>query len=155
MQLDRLDIAILKHLQKNNRIANNELADKVGLSAPACLKRVKRLREENIIVGDVSILNPELAGNTMTLIVSVEMERDRADLYQRFRQSMAEASQVTQCYQVSGNYDFLLIVCVKDIQGYEHFVERVLHTQLNIRKFHTSVSLRTVKFSTEIELSEK
>ena len=136
----------------NNRIPNIELADKIGLSAPACLKRVKRLREGNIIVGDVSIVNPELAGNTMTMIVSVEMERDRADIYQRFRQSMDEAREVTQCYQVSGNYDFLLIVCVKDIQGYEHFVDRVLHTQLNIRKFHTSVSLRTVKFSTAIDL---
>ena len=101
----------------NNRIPNIELADKIGLSAPACLKRVKRLREGNIIVGDVSIVNPELAGNTMTMIVSVEMERDRADIYQRFRQSMDEAREVTQCYQVSGNYDFLLIVCVKDIQG--------------------------------------
>lgn len=152
MDIDRLDISILKHLQKNNRIPNIELADKVGLSAPACLKRVKRLREGNIIVGDVSIVNPELAGNTMTMIVSVEMERDRADIYQRFRQSMDEAPEVTQCYQVSGNYDFLLIVCVKDIQAYEHFVDRVLHTQLNIRKFHTSVSLRTVKFSTAIDL---
>ncbi len=130
------------------------MAELVGLSPPACLKRVKRLREEKVIVGDVSIINPELAGNAMTLIVSVEMERDRADIYQVFRKSILEAPEVTQCYQISGNYDFMLVVKVKDIQGYEHFVERVLHTDLNIRKFHSSVSLRTVKFSTEIELAE-
>lgn len=154
MKTDRIDKKILIILQKNNRIPNLELAELVGLSPPACLKRVKRLREEGIIVGDVSIINPELAGNAMTLIVSVEMERDRADIYQVFRKSILEAPEVTQCYQISGNYDFMLVVKVKDIQGYEHFVERVLHTDLNIRKFHSSVSLRTVKFSTEIELTE-
>ncbi|WP_085297471.1 Lrp/AsnC family transcriptional regulator [Cognaticolwellia mytili] len=154
MKTDRIDKKILIILQKNNRIPNLELAELVGLSPPACLKRVKRLREEKVIVGDVSIINPELAGNAMTLIVSVEMERDRADIYQVFRKSILEAPEVTQCYQISGNYDFMLVVKVKDIQGYEHFVERVLHTDLNIRKFHSSVSLRTVKFSTEIELTE-
>lgn len=152
MIIDRIDRKILIALQRNNRIANLELAELVGLSPPACLKRVKRLREEEVIVGDVSIINPELAGNTMTLIVSVEMERDRADIYQVFRKSILNAPEVTQCYQISGSYDFMLVVTVKDIQGYEHFVERVLHKDLNIRKFHTSVSLRTVKFSTEIEL---
>jgi len=152
MKVDRIDKKILVALQRNNRIPNLELAELVGLSPPACLKRVKRLREESVIVGDVSIINPALAGNTMTLIVSVEMERDRADIYQKFRKSILKAPEVTQCYQISGSYDFMLVVTVKDIQGYELFVERVLHTDLNIRKFHTSVSLRTVKLSTEIDL---
>lgn len=154
MIIDRIDRSILVALQRNNRIPNLELAELVGLSPPACFKRVKRLRKEGVIVGDVSIINPELAGNTMTLIVSVEMERDRADIYQVFRKSILNAPEVTQCYQISGSYDFMLVVTVKDIQGYEHFVERVLHKDLNIRKFHTSVSLRTVKFSTEIELED-
>ena len=154
MIIDRIDRSILVALQRNNRIPNLELAELVGLSPPACLKRVKRLRKEGVIVGDVSIINPELAGNTMTLIVSVEMERDRADIYQVFRKSILNAPEVTQCYQISGSYDFMLVVTVKDIQGYEHFVERVLHKDLNIRKFHTSVSLRTVKFSTEIGLEQ-
>jgi len=154
MKIDRIDRKILVALQRNNRIPNLELAELVGLSPPACLKRVKRLREEGAIIGDVSIINPELAGNTMTLIVSVEMERDRADIYQVFRKSILKAPEVTQSYQISGSYDFMLVVTVKDIQGYEHFVDRVLRTDLNIRKFHTSVSLRTVKFSTEIELEE-
>lgn len=154
MKVDRIDRKILIALQRNNRIANIELAELVGLSPPACLKRVKRLREEKVIVGDVSIINPELAGSTMTLIVSVEMERDRADIYQVFRKSILKAPEVTQCYQISGSYDFMLVITVKDLQSYEHFVERVLHTDLNIHKFHTSVSLRTVKFSTEIELEE-
>lgn len=152
MEVDRIDRAILMLLQTNNRIRNVELADKVGLSAPACLKRVKRLRESGVITSDVSIVDAQLAGNKMTLIVSIEMERDRADIYQKFKQSILQANEVMQCYQISGAYDFVLIVSVQDIQAYEVFVDRVLHTDLNIRKFHTSVSLRTVKQSTSIEL---
>ncbi|MFA0011765.1 Lrp/AsnC family transcriptional regulator [Vibrio lentus] len=152
MEIDRIDRSILVELQKNNRIPNLTLAELVGLSPPACLKRVKRLREEGVIVGDVSIINPELTGNKMTLLVSVEMERDRADIYQIFRGSLVKAPEVTQCYQISGSYDFMLIVTVKDIQAYENFVERVLRKDLNIRKFHTSISMRTVKFSTAVNL---
>ncbi|AIW16191.1 ArsR family transcriptional regulator [Vibrio tubiashii ATCC 19109] len=154
MEIDRIDRKILSVLQKNNRIANVELAEEVGLSPPACLKRVKRLRAGKVIVGDVSIINPSLAGNKMTLIVSVEMERDRGDIYSVFRQSIEKAPEVTQCYQITGGYDFMLIVSVADIQAYERFIERVLHQDRNIRKFHTSVSTKTVKFSTQVNVEE-
>jgi Lrp/AsnC family leucine-responsive transcriptional regulator len=89
------------------------------------LKRVKRLREKGVIIGDVPIINPKLAGNTMTLIVSVEMERDRADIYQVFKKLILKAPEMTQSYQISGSYDFMLVVTMKDIQGYEQFAERV------------------------------
>ncbi|QIZ78178.1 Lrp/AsnC family transcriptional regulator [Ferrimonas lipolytica] len=154
MQLDRIDRRILIKLQHNNRIANIDLAAEVGLSPPACLKRVKRLRDEGVIVGDKSLLNPELIGNKLTLIVSVEMDRDRGDIYQQFRKSVMQTPEVTQCYQISGSYDFMLIVCVADIQTYETFVERSLRSDFNIRKFHTAVCMRTVKFSTEYHFAE-
>lgn len=152
MEIDRLDRKILAVLQTNNRIANVDLAEEVGLSPPACLKRVKRLREGKVIVRDVSIVNPSLAGNKLTLIVSIEMERDRGDIYSQFRQSIERAPEVTQCYQITGGYDFMLIVAVRDIQAYEQFIERVLHQDRNIRKFHTSVSTKTVKYTTEVNL---
>jgi Lrp/AsnC family leucine-responsive transcriptional regulator len=100
MKIDRVDRKILIALQRNNRIPNLELAEFVRLSLPACLKRGKRLREEGVIIGDVSIINPKLVGSTMTLIVSVEMERDRADIYQVFRKSILKAPEVTQSYQI-------------------------------------------------------
>lgn len=152
MDIDRIDKRILVALQQDNRIANVDLAERVGLSPPACLKRVKRLRDEKVIARDVAILDPGLAGVKMTMIVSVEMERDRRDIYQTFRASILKAPEVTQCYQTSGSYDFVLIVNVTDIKAYEAFVERVLHTDLNIRKFHTSVAMRQVKFETAIGL---
>ena len=153
MEIDQLDRRILVLLQQDNRKSNVELAAEVGLSPPACLKRVKRLRDNGVIYADGALVNPELAGNKMTLMVSVEMERDRQDIYQAFRRSILQAAEVTQCYQITGSYDFVLLISVPDIQAFEAFVERVLHTDLNIRKFHTSLSIRTVKFTTEISLS--
>jgi Lrp/AsnC family leucine-responsive transcriptional regulator len=152
LDIDGLDRKILVHLQRNNRMANVELADRVGLSPPACLKRVKRLREFGVITADVSLLNPKLAGSQMCMIVSIEMERDRGDIYQQFRRSINAAKEVTQCYQVTGEYDFVLIVTVAGIEAFEAFVERVLHADLNIRKFRTAISIRQVKFTTEIAL---
>ncbi|WP_154124951.1 Lrp/AsnC family transcriptional regulator [Grimontia hollisae] len=152
MDIDRIDKRILVALQQDNRIANVDLAERVGLSPPACLKRVKRLRNEKVIARDVAILDPALAGVKMTMIVSVEMERDRREIYQTFRTSILKPPEVTQCYQTSGSYDFVLIVNVTDIKAYEAFIERVLHTDLNIRKFHTSVAMRQVKFETAIGL---
>lgn len=154
MEIDRIDRKILAILQANNRIANVDLAEEVGLSPPACLKRVKRLRHEKVIIGDVALINPALAGNKMTLLVSVEMERDRGDIYSVFRQSVEQAPEVTQCYQITGGYDFMLVISVPDIQAYERFIERVLHQDKNIRKFHTSVSTKTVKFSTGVNVEE-
>jgi Lrp/AsnC family transcriptional regulator, leucine-responsive regulatory protein len=81
MDIDRIDRKILMILQKNNRIPNVDLAEEVGLSPPACLKRVKRLREGGAITGDVSLVNPELAGNIITFVVSIEMDSDRGDIY--------------------------------------------------------------------------
>ncbi|PSU34184.1 Lrp/AsnC family transcriptional regulator [Photobacterium lutimaris] len=153
MDLDRIDRKILMILQKNNRIANVDLAEEVGLSPPACLKRVKRLRQEGAIIGDVSLINPELIGNMMTFVVSIEMDSDRGDVYHSFRRSILKYPEVSQCYQISGSYDFLLIVQVRGIAEYENFIEGSLRKDLNIRKFHTSISLRTVKFTTEVNLS--
>ncbi|MHA2939005.1 Lrp/AsnC family transcriptional regulator [Vibrio sp. RC27] len=154
MEIDRIDRKILMIMQRNNNIPNVDLAEEVGLSPPACLKRVRRLRQEKAIIGDVSLVNPELVGKSMTFIVSIEMERDREDIYKNFRSMIFKFPEVTQCYQISGSYDFLLIVSVNDIPQYEAFLDRSIRKDLNIRKFHTSVSLRTVKFTTEVNLNE-
>lgn len=152
MKIDRLDRKILSLLQVNNRMTNIDLAAEVGLSAPACLKRVKQLRDNGVIAKDVSLLNPAFFGNKLTMLVSVEMERDRKDIYEQFQKSITKAPEVTQCYQTTGSYDFILIVCVDDILAYEAFLKRVLRADPNIRKFQSSVSVKRVKYSTAIDL---
>ena len=152
MEIDNIDRKILIQLQKNNRIANVDLAENVGLSPPACLKRVKRIRSSGLISAEVAILSPELLGKRLHLIVTVEMERDRADIYDNFSLAMNAAAEVTQCYQVTGESDFILILSVIDIEEFEGFVKRVIHQDPHVRKFRTFISIKRVKFTTELAL---
>ncbi|MES9856678.1 MAG: Lrp/AsnC family transcriptional regulator [Sedimenticola sp.] len=151
-ELDHLDRRILNQLQRNNRISNQTLAEQVGLSPPACLRRVRHLRESGIIEQEVALLNPEAVGRLINIIVEVEMERDQQDLLDQFRKAIEQASEVSQCYVVTGEVDFILIVSVADMQAYEAFTQRVLHSQPNLRKFRSLISLRRIKFDTAVEL---
>ena len=150
--MDRIDKHILNHLQRNNRISNQQLAEAVGLSAPACLKRVRRLRESGVISAEVAIVSPELVGHRINVIVEVEMDRDTLDIYDSFNRRMSECPEVTQCYQVTGEVDFVLVVLVPDMQTYEAFARRELASDPHLRKFRSLISLRREKFRTAIEL---
>lgn len=150
--MDRIDKKILNVLQKDNRISNQKLAEKVGLSAPACLKRVKKLRESGVIMADVSIVSPQVVGHLINVIVEVEMDRDTLDVYDSFNRQMSACPEVTQCYQVTGEVDFVLVVLVPDMQTYEAFARRELASNSYLRKFRSLISLRREKFRTAIEL---
>ncbi len=154
ISLDRIDRRILNLLQRDSSISNVALAEKVGLSPPACLKRVRQLKEHKVIASEVALLNPELIGYKINIIVEVEMERDRPDLYARFVRIINAAPEVLQCYQVTGEVDFVLVVAVPDMQAYESFVQRVLFAESNMRKFRTLISLGREKFETAIMLSD-
>ncbi len=152
MELDQTDRMLLNLLQQDNRMTNVRLAEEVGLSPPACLQRLKRLRGSGIIQREVALLDPVIAGRMMTIIVEVELERDRPDLVRPFLQAIGKAPEVTQCYQVTGEVDVVLVVSVADIQAFEVFVHRVLYAESNMRKFRTLISLKRNKFETAIEL---
>ncbi|MDE1463902.1 Lrp/AsnC family transcriptional regulator [Spartinivicinus poritis] len=148
--LDQIDRRILNLLQQDSSISNVVLADQVGLSPPACLRRVNRLREIGVICAEVALLDPKKVGYQLNIIVEVELERDRPDLYDQFRRKVLDAQEVTQCYQVTGEVDFILIVVVPDMQAYEAFIQRVLYTETNMRKFRSLISLHRDKFETAV-----
>lgn len=152
MHLDNVDKRILMLLQQNSRITNAALAEAVGLSPPACLKRVKRLRDTGVITREVAILDPKLAGQGITMIVEVEVERDRSDLFQQSIRRIRASREVTQCYQVTGEVDFILIVNVESMEAFQAFTERVLYADPNLRKFRTLISMNRIKFTTEVPL---
>ncbi len=152
MHLDRLDLRILDCLQNEGGITNQELANKVGLSPSASLKRVRRLREKGIIERDVVLLAPEKLGPTLHMVVEVIMERDDKALYQRFLKRALAAPEVKQCYQVTGEVDFVLIVIVADMERYDLFCDRVLYADSNMRKFRTLISRKRAKFDTRVTL---
>ncbi|THF66622.1 Lrp/AsnC family transcriptional regulator [Pseudothauera nasutitermitis] len=151
--LDRLDRRLLAELQRDAALTNAALADRVGLSPPACLKRVRRLVERGVIARRVALLAPERLGQWLHVVVEVTMERDRKDLYQQFLLRVQAATEVKQCYQVTGETDFVLIVVVPDMDAYDRFCDRVLYADGNLRKFRTMVSRFRNKFDTALDLS--
>ncbi len=151
-KLDRIDRHILNQLQKDNQISNVDLADLVGLSPPACLRRTRRLRNEGIICADIALVTPEVAGQNINIIVEVEMERDHLEFSRHFKNEILKAPEVTQCYSVTGEVDFILVVSVPDMQAYDAFTERLLYSHPHMRKFRSLISLSRVKFETAVEL---
>ncbi|RDE22911.1 Lrp/AsnC family transcriptional regulator [Motiliproteus coralliicola] len=153
MDFDRIDRRILDQLQRDNRISNQDLAERVGLSPPACLRRVRKLRQSGVILSDVALLDPIKLGQLFNIIVEVEMLRDQLDVYDAFVRKMQAAPEVSQCYQVTGEIDFILVVQVPDMQAYEAFSRRDLSSDPLLSKFRSRISLRREKFDTTVAIA--
>lgn len=152
--LDKTDRIILNLLQKDNQITNLALADKVGISAPPCFRRVKRLRDEGIILNDVSLVDPFKVGRPLIVFVNITLEQQREDLLAHFERKMSDEPEIMQCYFVSGDTDYLLIIHVKDMNDYNEFARRVFANEPNIKKFRSSFCLNRTKYNTQVVLSE-
>lgn len=155
--MDQIDQRILAALQDDASQTNQALAEQIGLSPSACLKRVRRLHESGIIDRIVALLNPENVAESLYLIVEVTMERDHKGLYKRFEDRAIAAAAVKQCYQVTGECDFILVLSVPDMQAYDAFCDAVLYADDNMRKFRTLISRKRSKFDTSasIRLEER
>ena len=152
--LDRTDRKILNILQRDNQITNLALAEQIGISAPPCFRRVKRLREEGIIVNDVSLVDPFKVGRPLIVFVNITLEKQRDDLLTHFERKMADEPEIMQCYFVSGDTDYLLIIHVTDMNHYNDFARRVFANEPNIKKFRSSFCLNRTKYNTHVLLPE-
>ena len=137
--LDEFDHEILRRVQLNARATSEEIGAQIGLSAAAVQRRLKRLREAGVIVAEVAIVDPLAVGQAMTFIVGVELERERPDVLQAFRDAARADPNVQQCYYVTGASDFVLIVIARDMSDFESFTRRLLFENADIRRFTTSV----------------
>jgi Lrp/AsnC family leucine-responsive transcriptional regulator len=152
MPLDDLDRRILNALQEDNRLSFAELAQRVASSAASCMRRVRRLREDGIIEADIALINPQAAGRSLTAVVNIELESERLDLIDAFKREMRSAPEVTQCYMVTGDADFVVVVMVEDVAAFENFTRERLYANPNIRKFRSMIMLDRVKFEPRVRL---
>ncbi len=150
--LDRTDKAILRLLQQNNKMSQRRIADEVNLSAPAVQRRIKRLEETGVIQANVAILDPAKVGQPIILFVQVAMESERTDLYEVAKRSFAAAPEVQQCYYVTGEADFILVVSVRSMGDYEALTRRLFFQNNNVKNFRTFVSMDRVKVGLSIPL---
>lgn len=153
--LDSFDRKILKIMQTSNRTTSDQIAEHVGLSPAAVQRRVKRMREQQIISADVSVVNAKALGRNMTLIVQVSLERERADLIDLFKKEMKKREEVQQCYYVTGSADFMLVVTAFDMEEYEQFTREAFFDNTNVRSFQTHVVMDPVKVGLTVPIDEK
>jgi Lrp/AsnC family leucine-responsive transcriptional regulator len=150
--LDEHDRKLLRLLQENNRMTAQELGDLVSLSASAVQRRLARLREDKIIEADVSIISPSVTGSGITCIVDVILTDGNSKASDEFKAIMRKCTEVMQCYFVTGTYDFVIIVNVKDMQHYEAFAQKWLMDNTYVKHFYTHVVMDRVKVGYNIAL---
>lgn len=152
VKLDRIDCKILNILQENNLLTNVEIAGKVGLSPPPCLRRIKRLRQLGVITQDVSLVDPFKVGQRLVVFVNINLEKQRDDLLHDFEKKMLKHPEVMQCYFVSGDVDYFLVLHFRDTQHYHEFSRRVFANEPNIKSYRTGLCLNRVKYNTKITI---
>jgi DNA-binding Lrp family transcriptional regulator len=144
VQLDAYDRKILALLQENNRISQRDLAESVNLSPSAVNRRIAALEAAGIISSNVSIVDPVAVGRPITIIVEVKLENERLDLLDEIKSRFVNRPEVQQIYYVTGDFDFLLVMNVKDMGEYEKLT-RELFFYGNIKQFKTYVAMQNVK----------
>lgn len=151
--LDRRDLAILKVLQRDNKTPQRSIAEIVNLSAPAVQRRIKRMEDMGVIAANVAVVDPAQVGHPITLFVEVEMESERAELYHAAKRSFSSAPEVQQCYYVTGEADFILVIVVPTMTDYEALTRRLFFENNNVKRFRTFVSMERVKVGLAVPLA--
>ncbi|TDQ79916.1 Lrp/AsnC family transcriptional regulator [Sphingobacterium yanglingense] len=150
--LDKLDIAILKILQQDNFTPQRDIGQQVGLSAAAVQRRMKRMKEEGIIQRNISVVNREKIGRPITLFVEVIMESEKAEYIDTTKAIFRATPEVQQCYYVTGDADFVLIIVVPSMHDYELLTRRIFFGNDNIKHFRTMVAMDLVKVGLDVSL---
>ncbi|HLO00475.1 MAG TPA: Lrp/AsnC family transcriptional regulator [Pyrinomonadaceae bacterium] len=152
--MDSFDVKILNIIQHNNRLPTEKIAAQVGLSPSAVQRRIKRLREDGIIEAEVAIISPEATGRSLTAIVGVIIDKQLplSVALKEFKELMLRTPEVTQCYDVTGEDDFIVIVSSRDMQEYEAISRKLFMENPNVRRYKSSLVVRRVKSGTVIPL---
>lgn len=152
VQLDAIDRAILRELQQNGRLSNLELAQRIHLSASACLRRVKRLEETGVIAQYVALLDAQVVGRHGTSFTIVNLESMNTPLLEAFEQAVRAAPQILDCYYVAGSNDYLIRFAYRDAQDLERFHTEVLMRLPGVERSNSMLVLRTVKKTTALDV---
>ena len=145
MKLDSTDKKILHILQLEGRIANNELASRIGLTTTPTLERVKRLEREGIIEEYTAKINRESVGRGLTVFVTVTLSAHQLNSMKEFTSAVKAIPEILACYNTTGDGDFLLHVVAKDTKDYEKLMRTKITTLPDVQRLHTSILSNTIK----------
>ncbi|MGV3479175.1 MAG: Lrp/AsnC family transcriptional regulator [Sphingobium sp.] len=139
--LDSFDRRILDIVQRDGELTADAIGERIGLSASATLRRLRRLKAQGAIAATVAIVDPATIGKPTFFIVALEIERERPELLAQLRRWFAGEDQVQQVYYVTGSADFVLIITAPDVDSYDALMARMIADNSNVRRFTTNVAL--------------
>ncbi len=145
--LDDLDRKILHEVQLNNQLTSAQVSERIGLSPTSTQRRLNRLRRDKVIEGDVAIVSNAAVGRPLTMMIDVTLERERADIIDKFKKSVRAEPVVMSAYYVTGETDFILIISARDMDEYEQFTRKFLYDNPDIKGFKTTVVMDRIKAS--------
>lgn len=154
-QLDELDTAILNELQHNGRLSNAELARRINLSPPATHARLRQLEERGYIQHYAAILNRERLGYDMLCLILIGIQQQQSAAVEQFQKRVRRLPEVLECYQTTGEFDFVLKVVIRDRQDLERFLTKRLSAIPNIARIQTTLVIREVKSTTVLPLDQQ
>ncbi len=144
-KLDKTDRKLLKYLQENSKVTNTQLAQEVGLSPAPTLERVKKLEKAGYIQSYQAKLNPRAVGLDLTALIQVALTRQLNNAINSFVEQIHEVPEIVECYQLTGDFDYLLKAMVPDIPSFEHLIAEKLGKIDEIGQMQTNVVLAKVK----------
>ncbi|MDG1708218.1 MAG: Lrp/AsnC family transcriptional regulator [Emcibacteraceae bacterium] len=150
--LSDTDKKILTLIQEDATITNAELADKVGLSASPCWRRIKRLEEKGIISKRVGLLDTKALGLNITAFANVKLSHVQENALEEFESAVTKFAEVTECYTISGSMDFLLRIVTENMQSYESFLRKKLLKLTMVSEVNTHFAVTQVKYTTAVPL---
>jgi Lrp/AsnC family leucine-responsive transcriptional regulator len=150
--IDKIDLKILRVLQKDGRISNLKLADEVHLSPTAVLERVKRLTREGYILGYTARLNPDKLGAGMLVFVEVVLDRTTPDVMNAFKAAVQVRPEILECHLVAGGFDYLIKTRVADMAAYRELIGSVMWSLPGVRETHTYAVMEEVKNTAALAL---
>jgi DNA-binding Lrp family transcriptional regulator len=149
-KFDAIDLKIMTHLQNNGRITNVDLSQAAGISAPPCLRRVRSLEEQGVILGYHADVNPSALGFPMTIFVFVSLSTQKETDLQSFEESALKWPYVRDCFMLSGDVDFILRCVAPDWKKFQEFLSSCVTPFPNMASVRTSIVLRQSKHAVGI-----
>jgi DNA-binding Lrp family transcriptional regulator len=148
--LDDLDRRLLAAVQADARLSQSALGARVGLSPAAVNRRLRRLTVDGFITRTTAVLAPESLGYPLTVIAQVEVESEQAEALDQVQEAFVACPQVQQCYNVTGDCDFVLVFLVRDMHQYLELTRRLFYADANVKRFKTLVVLDRTKVTLDV-----
>lgn len=153
--LDRIDRNILNELQKDGRISNVELSERVGLSPTPCLERVRRLERQGFITGYTALLNPQYLDASLLVFVEITLNRGAPDVFEQFNAAVQKLDDIQECHLVSGDFDYLLKTRVSDMGAYRRLLGDTLLRLPGVNDTRTYVVMEEVKQTNQLVIKTR